>query len=160
MAVSEERREVIARLVEDLWDAEEEFDQFFATVTDPEELHLFAYHFNMDTGVGELRKVVRHPLCDRGTLLLIYWRLSPGFFLSDQADGSDNPAEADQRDLLDEAERRYRAGAASAVVRFDPRRFRGNDLIAGNERYGGLPRVPPVMLEPSPGESVRPLWGA
>ena len=105
MPTTEERRELIARLVEDLWETEDEFDHFFTTVTDPEELHLFAYHFNMGTGVAELRKVVRHPLCDRGTLLLIYWRLSPGFFYSEVKVG-DYPSEADQRALMEEAERR------------------------------------------------------
>ena len=160
MPTTPERRELIARLVEDQWDSEQEFDQFFASVTDPEELHLFAYHFNMDTGVGELRKVVRHPVCDRGTLLLIYWRLSPGWFYSDEGAGTRSPAEVEQHELFNEVERRYLASAPTATdMRFDPRSFRGGDLIAGNEQYGGLPRVPPAMFEPSPGVAVRPLWG-
>ena len=160
MAAPPERRDVIARLVEDRWDTEDEFNQFFATVAGAEELHLFAYHFNMDTGVGELRKVVRHPLCDRGTLLLVYWRLSPGFFYSDRANGGENLTKTDQRELLDEVEQRYLSGEyASEVVRFDPRHFRGADLVAGNEVPGGLSRVPPALFTPSPGAVVQPLWG-
>jgi hypothetical protein len=158
MPASAERRELVARLVEDQWDSQDEFDQFFASVADSEELHLFAHHFNMGTGVGELWKVVRHPLCDRGTLLLVYWRLSPGFFYSREAAPGKNPAEDDQRALMAEAERRYLSGEGASAIRFDPRRFRG-DLVAANERYGGLDRVPPAMLDPSPGEPVVPLWG-
>jgi hypothetical protein len=159
MPTTPERRELIARLVEDQWDTEQEFDQFFASVADPEELHLFAAHFNMDTGVGEIRKVVRHPLCDRGTLLLVYWRLSPGWFYSEEGSGIRSPAEAEQYDLFKEAERRYLAAALTETgLRFDPRSFRGGNLIADNEQYGGLPRVPPTMFGPSPGAVVAPLW--
>jgi hypothetical protein len=160
MAASPDRRELVARLVEDRWDSEDEFDQFFAITTDPEELHLFAYHFNMGTGVGELWKVVRHPFCDRGTLLLIYWRLSPGFFYAAEHVDRGSRYERDQHDLLREVERRYLAGEyGPARIRFDPRQFRGGDLLAANQEYGDLHRLPPLMLEPSPGELVRPLWG-
>jgi hypothetical protein len=156
---TQERRELIARLVEDRWDSEGEFDQFFATITDPEELHLFAYHFNMDTGIGELRKVVQHPLCDRGTLLLVYWRLSPGWFYAAGMEITSS-AQQEQHALLKDVEQRFLMDEhASAVIFFDPRRFRGGDLIAGNEQYGGLAHVAPKMFEPTSGVPVRPLWG-
>lgn len=159
MPTTPERREIIARLVEDQWDTEQEFDQFFASVTDPEELHLFAAHFNMDTGVGELWKVVRHGLCDRGTLLLVYWRLSPWYFYSDLSSGLQSPGEIDQRELFNEVERRYLARRyVSEAIHFDPRHLGSTDLVACNEYYWSLDRIPSTMFEPSPGAVVAPLW--
>jgi hypothetical protein len=46
----------------------------------PEELHQFAGNYNCDCGAEGLRRVIRHPHCDRGTALMVFWRLGPGWY--------------------------------------------------------------------------------
>src|SRR5882724_11497538 len=70
MSLSESQLNRVQRMTRDEWESEDELWQFFETVTDTEELHLYADGFNWDTGVEELRRVIRHPLCDRGTAFL------------------------------------------------------------------------------------------
>jgi len=119
-------------MVRDEWESESELFQFFDTVTDAEELHLYADGFNWDTGAGELRRVIRHPLCDRATALLIYWRGSPGY-MARFADRSEtrNPDQADQFDLLQEIEQKVIANQfASRRFHYDPKNDRGKDMTA------------------------------
>lgn len=44
------------------------------------ELHAFAKQFNWDGGCAELEAVLNHPLCDRGTALMVYWLGEPLYF--------------------------------------------------------------------------------
>jgi hypothetical protein len=53
--------------------------QLFETVTEAEELHMYADGFNWDTGVEEMPRVIRNLFCDRGTAFLIYCRVATGF---------------------------------------------------------------------------------
>lgn len=144
MAIPKKRREWITKLAEGgIFDdlPEDEFDEltdddqdrpfreFLASVTDPAELHLFAQRFNWDGDVDDLRRVVRHPLCDLGTALLIYWRGQPGFYL-EYADRNAVPAFAREvYDLLREIEGMVAAGRFKAATQpFDPANDEGTDL--------------------------------
>lgn len=144
MAIPKQRREWITKLAEggafdDLPDDEFDelteddqdrpFREFLASVNDPAELHLFANHFNWDGETDDLRRVVRHPLCDLGTALLIYWRGQSGFYL-EYADRSAVPAFAqDGYDLLREIEGLVVAGRfKTAAQPFDPSDDDGTDL--------------------------------
>lgn len=161
MAISDERREWIEKVAvgavyDDLPD--EEFDaltdddhdrpsrEFFASVTDPEELHLFADLYNWDGGVEDLWRVIQHPVCDLGTALLVYWRGQPDFDLQ-YADRDEVPDRRRKEwDLLREIERRVAAGAyRTASQPFDPADDNSNDLRpkpARVQRYGrDLPEV-------------------
>lgn len=161
MALSEERREWIEKVAggggfDDLPD--EEFDaltdddldrpsrEFFTSVADPEELHVFAALYNWDGGVEDLHRVVRHPLCDLGTALLVYWRGQPDFYLqyADRAAVPDHAKE--DYDLLREIEQRVEAGLyRTASQPFDPADDKGQDRRtkpARVKRYGrDLPAV-------------------
>ncbi len=143
MAVSDERREWIERvatgatfddLPEDEGDelTEDELDaparEFFASVTDPEELHVFASAYNWDGGVDDLQRVVRHPRCDLGTALLVYWRGQPGYYLQYPNRDAVPDHEREVYDLLREIEGRVAAGAyRTAAQPFDPADDMGDD---------------------------------
>lgn len=136
MAIPEERRKWIvqvasgARLdgmpkeeLEALTDAD--FDrlsrEFFDSITDPEELHLYADEFDWDVGIGDIGRVVEHPLCDLGTALLVYWRARPGFYL--QYRNREAVPEYDHPfwDLIRDIEERVSRGQyRSAELPFDP----------------------------------------
>ena len=146
MALSESQLQRVRRMSQDEWESEDEFRQFFETITDAEELHLFADDFNWDTGVEELRRVIRHPLCDRGTAFLIYWRGSPGWYArySDRSQ-TDNPDDAIHYDLLLEIEQKIIGGRFHSYrFRYDPKNDRGHDMT---EVHSKAKRpIPPEMF--------------
>lgn len=143
MGISSERREWIEKLANDaLFDnlSESEFDaltdedhdqpmrEFLASVAEPEELHLFAKLCNWDGSIKDLQSVIRHPLCDQGTALLVYWRGQPGYYFQ-YADRSAVPEhEREVFDLLREIEQRVTRGAYPAALQpFDPADDEGRD---------------------------------
>lgn len=146
MALSESQIQRVRRMSQDEWESEDELWQFFETVTDAEELHLYADGFNWDCGVEELRRVIRHPLCDRGTAFLIYWRGAPGWYAR-YGDRSEtrNPDQADHFDLLREIEQKVLSGHFRLKrFHYDPKNDRGHDMTA---RYGNTERKRQIPAE-------------
>jgi hypothetical protein len=130
----------------DEWESEEELWRFFDTISDAEELHLYADGFNWDTGVEEMRRVIRHPLCDRGTARLIYWRGAPGYYarFSDRSE-TRNPDQADHYDLLREIEQKISAGHfRTHRFVYDPKSDRGHDMTT---QYSTGPQKRPIPTE-------------
>ncbi len=146
MPLTESQLQRVQRMLRDECESEAELHQFLDTATDPEELHLYADGFNWDAGVGPLRRVIRHPLCDRGTALLIYWRGSPGY-MARFADRSEtrHPDQADHFDLLREIEQKMMAGHfPSQRFSYNPTNDRGTNLTA---RHAGGPQKRPIPQE-------------
>ena len=133
-------------MVREEWESEEEKSRFFETITDAEELHLYADGFNWDTGVEGMRRVIQHPLCDRGTALLIYWRGSPGFFARFASrTETTNPDQAEHFDLLLEIEQKVIAGHfPSRRFHYDPKKDKGKDMTA---RHNTVPRKRTIPQE-------------
>src|SRR5437763_15602157 len=92
-----------------------EFDRVLAEVETPEELHEFLDRWNWDGGTEPVRRALAHPLCDRGTVLLVYWRIDPIFYLKPDHDTRAKvkanlwPDALVHRDMLREIERRLAA---------------------------------------------------
>jgi hypothetical protein len=144
MALSQSQKERVLSLIYDdytVWkneddenpDVDEEatrtaYEALLAQVESPEELHAYASEFNWDCGCEEMRDVIRHPLCDLGTALLIYWHAAPSWFLQ-YADRSEvGEHEIDTLTLIEEIEQRVRDQQyKTASQPFDPRNDRGTD---------------------------------
>jgi hypothetical protein len=123
----------------------------------PEELHQFAANFNCDCGVEALRRVIRHPRCDQGTALMIFWRLGPGWFFQYQG-REEVEFGLDEYDLLIEIQSKYvAAGFESCEITTAPQNDNGVDWTRRNLTQGGIERVDPKMLRPSPGRKVELL---
>src|SRR5712691_6236599 len=45
----------------------------------PDEWHQVAWNWNWDSGVEALQWIIRQPMCDRGTALLVYWMGGPRY---------------------------------------------------------------------------------
>jgi hypothetical protein len=167
MAISGERRDWIKRvatdaifddLSEDEFDAltdedhEKPFHEFFETAADPEELHLFAGLINWDGGVKELTRVIRHPQCDLGTALLVYWLGQPGFDLQYANRDAVPEHRRGAYDLLREVEERVTQGFyKSATQPFDPANDRGQDLRPKPDRIKRYGRdIPAAMYRAVP----------
>jgi hypothetical protein len=175
MAVSDERREWIEKVaVGGVYDdlSEEEHDaltdddhdrpsrEFFASVADPEELHIFVGLYNWDGGVEDLQRVVRHPFCDLGTAMLVYWRGQPGFYLqyADRAAVPDHAHEV--YDLLREIEQRVAAGEyRTAAQPFDPAADEGQDQRPKPARVKRYGRDLPAVMYRAVAPDAEPLNG-
>jgi hypothetical protein len=150
MGISTIQMSRIRRLVTDEWETEDEFPQFFESVTDPEELHLFA-NWNGNGLVEEMRRVVEHPLCDLGTALLIYWRGKPGYYLQ-FADRTDVPScNLNAYDLLRDIEDLVaRKRFKTSRFNFDPRNDHGHDLTPHSHQLTDGRHIPDWMFPSRP----------
>ncbi|WP_305952161.1 DUF4274 domain-containing protein [Emticicia oligotrophica] len=52
----------------------------FEKLSTSEELHYLIKKWNWDDGYEIPQKVLSHPLCDKGTALMIYWLATPDYF--------------------------------------------------------------------------------
>jgi hypothetical protein len=130
--------------------------QLVKQVEDSKELHLFVANWNWDDlrTAPLLWSVIRSPLCDRGTALMIYWRTDDAFCA--YAHRRDVPDWArDVYELAMEIETRMLAGAfRNQSIGFDPK---DRKQLGGEYRLvlrDAKREIPPIMLEAAPG---RPL---
>jgi hypothetical protein len=131
--------------------------QFAAALAEmgPEELHQYAGNYNCDGGADGLRAVIRHPRCDRGTALMVFWRLGPGWYFQYPHPDLVPGYERDWHDLLAEIQARYVIGGfVEGSIAIDPRHQDGQDLTQPYAAEGGVKRVAPEMFAPSPGRVV------
>ncbi|HEX4797434.1 MAG TPA: DUF4274 domain-containing protein [Humisphaera sp.] len=111
-----------------------EFDRVLGQIETPEELHEFVDRWNWDGGTKPIQRALAHPLCDRGTALMVYWRMEPIFFLTPDHDTREKvtaklwPDAVVHWDMLRELERRLAANQfRTAQVPYDPTNDRGRD---------------------------------
>jgi hypothetical protein len=148
MALSEAQLSRVQRMIRDEWESESELNQFIEAVTEPEELHLYAAGFNWDCGCEELHLVIRHPLCDRGTALLIYWRAGPRWFAQyNNRSEAYNADVAQTFDFLKEIEQKVIAGAFKThLFPFDPTNDNGRDLTQHHSKIQTIRDIPIQMF--------------
>jgi Domain of unknown function (DUF4274) len=138
------------------------FEVLMSQIESPEELHAYASQFNWDGGCNEMRGVIRHPLCDMGTALLIYWHAGAGYYLQ-YADRSEvREGELEQLELMEEIERRVQDQRFNTATQpFDPRNDMGTDLTTLYEDLAKALKlrnkvpfhpIPSVMYQPVTGE--------
>jgi hypothetical protein len=110
------------------------WEREFAALSSPEELFLFASESHAAQEPAEWRRVLDHPLCDRGTALLVFWRNSPVYYYGDEPAGGWG-RDRERYVLVREIAGRCTAGGySSAVVRFDPAAFKRSAFSPGTLR--------------------------
>ena len=168
MALTPEQAERVRYLAEDEWAGESadeaarwaEFDRVLGQMS-AAELHAFVDQMNWDGGGADrLTRVLSHPLCDRGTALMMYWRAQPRFFIQygtrERVRDELGPTELAEYDMLRDIERRFQSNDFSTDdIAFDPADDEGHDLTSDGPRRRPLvdPRtvLPAVMFEPTGG---------
>jgi hypothetical protein len=155
MALTPEQAERVRYLAEDEWGSSSEdeaaqwanFDHVLGEMS-AEELHAFVDRMNWDGGGADrLTRVLAHPLCDRGTALIIYWRARPTFYIKygtrERVRDKLWPSALADYDMLRDIEQRFQAGDfTTANIPYDP----AND--GGGDRTGRGQALPPIMFEP------------
>jgi hypothetical protein len=111
----------------------------------PAEWHQYVQHYNFDDGVEPFAWLVDQPTLDQGTALLLYWLLQPDYWhglTAQAAAGQDEPAAS----LVTQLEQHFTGGFyTSARFAFDP----AAEFVTADTKTEG---IPPVMLQPTPGE--------
>jgi hypothetical protein len=159
-SLTDEQIKRIRYLLSDEWvtddpiHTEANLNAILADVSSTEELYHFAGNFNLDGGFDELRKVIDHPLCDKGLALLIYHRLNPCSYYSLKARGKELlPFHHEPFAFIKEIETKFRDGSfAPSVIRVDPYAFKRRTLLKPTTR--GIEHLPDIMKVPSEGEEV------
>jgi|GEM_PF-2075916 len=80
MPLTDQQRKRVERLIYGEWESLDEFRAVLAEVETAAELHEVAENLNWDDGTEKLDALLEHPLCDRGTALMIYWLADPVYF--------------------------------------------------------------------------------
>lgn len=160
MSYSEEQIRRIRYLLSDEWveddpiQTERNLSATLALVESAEELYQFVGNFNLDGGFDEFRKVIDHPLCDKGVALLIYYRLNPSaYYFSIERGKPFLPFQNEPFAFIKEIEARFRDGLfATSLIRVDPYNFKHHSLLKTTTR--GSERIPDFMKLPTDGIDV------
>ena len=162
MNYSEKQLERLKYLLLDHWVSEDpiasekNLDQALSAIENSSELHQFAGNFNADGGIDVLRKIINHPLCDKGTALMIYCMGRPGYYYRQlEKRKSLRPSQQEVFELLQEIEEKYQANEFTfSSIKFDPHDAVGQDLLKESSANPGNRLVPEIMSNPTPGEFV------
>lgn len=65
--------------------------QEILSINSTKRLHAFVDKFNWDNGVEYMKAAANHPLCERGTAMMIYWRSDPSYYLKYNSVEDDMP---------------------------------------------------------------------
>jgi hypothetical protein len=138
--LSESRRQYILDVADDAWisrfenkDDEAAFDkecrrwsrlrrEFVRAVSKPLEIHCFTCNYNASRGMKPLIQLVKHPSCDAGTALRLFWINDPVYY-SQYTTISECPYEEEQdaMKLLKAIERRFKKNNFKTnKIYFDP----------------------------------------
>ena len=124
--------------------------RFFASATDPRELHLFALSYNWDQGLEPLIAIAEHPICDRATALYLYWGTGAEWFLQYTSADQVAPHEEESYAFMKSIEQRYLSDVYhSSGIGFDP-----TDWAGVYEEQRGDARLPEQMYLPVEGAPI------
>lgn len=161
MALSSKQRSRVDLLREGVWGKPSKsasiqaFKRALRDVESPEELHQFVTTCNWDDGMEALELVLKHPQCDQGTALLMYWLGEPWCFAEPpKPKGVNRPV----YDLLMLIEDLYLAGKfKNQTIKVDPQNIDGFNYlkIQADWQRDGYKRIPLGMTWPSPGKTLK-----
>jgi hypothetical protein len=124
-------------------------DEFILDATSAE-LHLLADRWNWDGGLRGPQAIIRHPRCDRGTALLVYWRASPEYYLRYASRDEVPVEEREQFDLLAEIEAGVLKGQyQNRRIPFDPHKERSSGSMDQTEPKRTIPAAMLVPVKPA-----------
>ena len=152
---------------------EDEFDELSADLiidylkkNTPEERHLLAMSWNFDNPKKVIKWIVDQPDTDKGTILMLYWLMSPDFSKQYASRGeceSGNSWYLEDYDIIQTIERNYLAGVyKSQRYAFDPRHDvyqNGYDWTSGLKPESFKVPIPQEMFIPLEGVALdAPSW--
>ncbi len=115
--------EQLARIDFLLYECEDDatFAETLLRIESSAELHALAQQINWDGGFDELNAVLEHPLCDRGTALMVYWLGEPTYFADFASDDDVPPVNQPLKQFLNRVENQLMTEHfKSNTICFDP----------------------------------------
>ncbi|QDT97407.1 DUF4274 domain-containing protein [Gimesia aquarii] len=98
--------------------------EFVKSVSKPLDIHCFTCNYDASNGMKPLIQLGKHPSCDAGTALRLFWVYEPVFYYSQYATISECAYEEDQdaMRLLKAIERRFKkSNFKTHKIYFDPK---------------------------------------
>jgi hypothetical protein len=136
--------------------SEDELWDLLRRVDSPLQLHYLPEILNWDSGwtYDIVGWILEHPLCDAGTILLIYWMNDPRFYKKHERAGTIPKWAERGYELHKKCEALYLGGRiSSGTIRYNPRD--GRDLPVRPERDSADDLlIPPELKTASTGEEV------
>lgn len=119
------------------------------------ELHHFACNFNWDCGIDELAAVIKHPECDAGTAMMIFWLGQPTYYYRRHRDGKLAEHEHPTLEFLRHIETRLMSDDfAHSAIACDPFNIMGHPRTRGTAREREV--LNPRLFIKLDGEAVQP----
>ena len=118
-----------------------------------EKLHQFVLNYNWDAGNESMQWVIRNPLCDKGTALLVYWHAISSTLYQYTLREDVPDWLISSYDLVTEIEEKYLSGFYKlSNLKFDPRNDDQWDNVAEITAKELKRPIPIEMMAASPGE--------
>lgn len=112
-------------------------------------LHKCVANYNWDGGFGPMRRAIRHPKCDLGTAMMVFWRCDPRFYYEAVCEGDFKSVESGGAwNLVREVISKVRRGHyKTAGLSFNPSNDSGADWTEGKKSPEAI-GVPGFMCVP------------
>jgi len=150
--------ELLARFEDDYThvESDEELWALLGQVDSAVQLHYLPLILNWDSGWTEkiVEWILKHPLCDAGTALSIYWLMEPQFWKKQELTGNIQTWARNGYSLHQKCEELYKSGKYSeGVIFFNPRD--GTYLPEDPVEDSSIERlIPDRLKQPTPGMEV------
>ncbi len=122
-----------------------------------DELHHFAWNYNWDNDLDDLWWIIRNPLCDKGTALLLYWTACPRWLYQYGRREEVPPYEREHYDFVKELEHRYLTNLYThETTHVDPSNDRGTNWTTEYRDVAIKQQIPEAMFTPTSGRVLEP----
>ena len=128
-------------------DDDQTFAQTLLRIESSAELHALAQQINWDGGFDELHAVLKHPLCDRGTALMIYWLGEPKYFAEFTSDDDVPDVNRPLKEFLDYVEDQLMTEQfKSNTICFDPM---ADSNVVQRRKIENIASIPSALKRPN-----------
>jgi hypothetical protein len=134
-----------------------EFEDETNAETEWEEIHYALSNYNFDAGISFPRAIVSHPDCDKGTALMLFWRLSPDNYTQfDREDPESAPLFWREKFiLLINLMNNYESGFyRNESICFNPSDDYGHNWLCELIKKKREWEIPPNMMKPTSGKQI------
>lgn len=124
----------------------------FASITNPVELYIIAFHHNWDLGTDLLSLIINSDECDKGTAMMIFWSGSP-YFHTQFNDEQEAEWAGDVFNLLQEIMHNWENGFyQQQIVSYDPRKHQSEQSSINYDHSEEKWQIPEYLKQPIVGK--------
>jgi hypothetical protein len=152
MTVEEKRDVLIEKIVDEITDDYGDSD----AKSEWEHIHFCMSYYNWDGGMEFPEALIDHPNCDKGTALLIFWYMSPSFYVQYPKEKLDKPELENFAFLKKIVQKFVNNDFKTEKIKFDPKNDNGKDwtVDALKINNNSVWIIPEIMFDATQGRTV------